>query len=86
MGTEEVLNERGKTHGQFKDNAVFIQNMKDALRQHKKWRELYLSEREALDMIVHKIGRIMNGNPHFPDHWEDIAGYATLVVKELKPK
>jgi hypothetical protein len=36
-------------------------------------------QREALDMILHKIARIVNGNPNETDHWHDIAGYATLV-------
>jgi hypothetical protein len=35
-------------------------------------------------MIVHKIGRIVNGNPDKVDHWDDIAGYATLVSDRLK--
>jgi hypothetical protein len=34
-------------------------------------------------MIVHKIGRILNGDPNYDDSWADIAGYAQLVVKEL---
>lgn len=39
---------------------------------------------EALDMICHKIARILAGDPNEPDHWHDIAGYATLVEKEIK--
>lgn len=39
---------------------------------------------EALDMIQHKIGRILSGNPNEPDHWHDIAGYATLVENILR--
>jgi hypothetical protein len=42
------------------------------------------SQREALDMIQHKIGRILAGNPNHHDHWHDIAGYATLVANELE--
>ena len=42
------------------------------------------SQQEALDMIAHKIGRIINGNPHYKDSWVDIAGYAQLVVDELE--
>lgn len=30
-------------------------------------------------MILHKIARIMNGDPDHIDHWHDIAGYATLI-------
>jgi hypothetical protein len=39
---------------------------------------------EALEMIVHKIGRIVNGNPDKIDHWVDIAGYAKLVADRLQ--
>ena len=35
-------------------------------------------------MIAHKLGRICAGDPDFPDHYKDIAGYATLVAKELE--
>jgi hypothetical protein len=39
--------------------------------------------RESLDMISNKIARIVNGNPSEPDHWIDIAGYATLIANRL---
>ena len=41
---------------------------------------------EALEMICHKIARIVAGDPDFADHWRDIAGYATLVANELEAK
>lgn len=44
------------------------------------------SQQEALDMIFHKIGRILNGDPNYADSWHDIAGYATLVEQELLAK
>jgi hypothetical protein len=43
-------------------------------------------QREALDMIAHKIARILNGNPDVHDHWHDIVGYASLVAENLEPK
>jgi hypothetical protein len=36
-----------------------------------------------LEMIAHKIARILSGDPNHRDHWEDIAGYAELVVREI---
>jgi hypothetical protein len=39
---------------------------------------------ETLDMIAHKIGRIIAGNAAEPDHWRDIAGYAQLVANRLE--
>ena len=35
-------------------------------------------------MIANKIGRILNGDPNYPDSWHDIAGYATLIENELQ--
>jgi len=45
---------------------------------------MYADQREALDMICHKIARIVNGNPDYADSWTDIAGYATLVAERLE--
>lgn len=39
---------------------------------------------EALFMIAHKIGRIVNGDPWYADSWIDIAGYAKLVADRLE--
>ena len=44
------------------------------------WAKLEQTQRESLDMIAHKIGRILAGDPDFRDHWDDIAGYAKLVA------
>jgi hypothetical protein len=41
---------------------------------------------EAMDMIFHKIGRILNGDPNYADSWIDIAGYAKLVADRLEGK
>jgi hypothetical protein len=30
-----------------------------------------------------KMSRILCGNPNEPDHWRDIAGYATLIENIL---
>jgi hypothetical protein len=38
-------------------------------------------QREALDHIAGKIGRIFSGQATFFDHWRDVAGYATLAEK-----
>jgi hypothetical protein len=38
---------------------------------------------ESLDMICHKMARILNGNPYHFDSWHDIIGYARLIESEL---
>ena len=81
MNTEDILKERGTTHGDFTDNARVSQVLKTIL--HCENADLTPIEREAIDMICHKLARIVCGNPHFQDHWDDIAGYAKLVSDRL---
>lgn len=76
----DILTEREKTHGDFYDVASMAQALKDAMRRGKNWKVLDDTQREALEMMASKIGRILSGNPHEVDHWRDIAGYAQLIV------
>ena len=82
----QVLDERGARYGKFKDHAQITQQLKSAAKlalmfQDKK---LEADQQEALDMIFHKIGRILNGDPNYADSWIDIAGYAKLVADRLE--
>lgn len=81
--TEVLITERGTRYGKFKDGADIMQSLKDTMRDVDGWNNLTASQKEALDMIQHKIGRILNGDPTYDDSWKDIAGYATLIVNEL---
>lgn len=81
--TEQLITARGSRYGKFKDGAEIMQELKDVMREVDGWHNLTPSQREALDMIQHKIGRILNGDPTYDDSWKDIAGYATLIVHEL---
>jgi hypothetical protein len=83
METESILAERAKTHGSYKVHARITQDLKSVMQVQEKWAYLSNSQREALEMIVHKIGRILAGNSNFADHWDDIAGYSKLVSKEI---
>lgn len=82
-GIDALITERGSRYGEFKDGAAIMQELKFVMREVDGWHNLTPSQREALDMIQHKIGRILNGDPNYDDSWKDIAGYATLIVKEL---
>lgn len=77
----ETLCERGKTHGDFKEVADTYSSIKKAIFKNKN--NFTEDEVLALDMIAQKLARIANGDPHFIDHWHDIAGYATLVECEI---
>ena len=81
--TEALITGRGSRYGKFKDGAEIMQSLKDTMRDVDGWNNLTASQKEALDMIQHKIGRILNGDPAYDDSWKDIAGYATLIVNEL---
>lgn len=91
--TEEILEARGKIYGPFAFHANLTQELKETClrferikfeREGNESNKTTQIEWEGLEMILHKIGRIINGNPHYKDSWDDIAGYATLVAKELK--
>ena len=86
MNTDEILKERGSRYGDFKDNAATSQNLKREMQNGKRFHELNCSQRESLEMIQHKIARIINGDPNYADSWVDIAGYAQLVADELEKK
>jgi hypothetical protein len=78
-----TLNERGKRYGTFDGHAKITQALKSEMNTHPGWSRLAPDQREALEMIAHKIGRILNGDPNYADSWHDIAGYAALVDKRL---
>lgn len=80
----EILEERGSRYGSFEDNATTSQELKVFLD--KSEAPLSYVQREALEMIFHKISRILNGDPDYDDSWRDIAGYAELVVRHLNEK
>ena len=80
---DKLLSERGKTHGDYAVHAGITQRLKSVMHATPYWPLLTDTMKETLEMNAHKIGRILAGNPAFPDHWADIAGYARLVEKEL---
>jgi hypothetical protein len=86
MMITEILDERGKRYGTFVGHAEVSQQLKtvmaDALMQRSK--DITNDQQEALDMIAHKIARIINGDPNYADSWIDIAGYAQLVADRLQ--
>jgi hypothetical protein len=81
-----ILAEREKTHGDYEIHAAITQDLKRVMRNHVCDLDRRLDDdmQETLDMIAHKIGRIIAGNPAEPDHWRDIAGYAQLVANRLE--
>jgi len=90
---KDILVERGSRYGNFASHAEITVALKDVFFK-AIWTRVSTAEefdalfppymQEAMDMILHKIGRIANGDPFYDDSWIDIAGYSQLVVDELR--
>ena len=78
-----MLDERGKRYGKFCQHAQISQALKNVMSEYSRV-TLADDQAEALEMIAHKIARILNGDPNYADSWADIAGYARLVSDRLE--
>lgn len=81
---ESIISERGSNYGRFEDGAEIMQQLKHIAHTSSGWERMKPNQREAMDMILHKIGRILNGNPNYVDSWIDIEGYSKLISDWLK--
>lgn len=82
--THDLLKERGKRYGEFSSHSEISQALKAVMQSMDGWKHLKPYQREALEMIQHKIARVLNGDPMYDDNWKDICGYSQLVVDKLK--
>lgn len=85
MSIEQILAQRGKTHGEFKDQASCAQELKEVWHR---WAEKCNNDgnpvvNEAVDMALHKLARAATGDLLEPDHWLDVQGYAKLVSDRI---
>jgi hypothetical protein len=78
-----ITDARGAEYGDFTDQGVIAQDLKTVVRGHGSWYAIAPHQRESIEMILHKISRIVNGNPNNPDSWLDIEGYARIVYTRL---
>ena len=85
-----TITERGAVYGPYSVNSEICQQIKDIFRYRPGFKALLPCERESLDMIFHKISRIVVGAeagatpPSRVDSWHDIAGYAKLSEDRVK--
>ena len=80
---DETLAERGSRYGEFDSHAEVTQSIKAAMGSGNNWQELPDDMKEAMEMVAHKFGRILNGDPYYVDSWTDCIGYLRLVEKRL---
>jgi hypothetical protein len=81
---DAILHERQGNYGKLLGQGHLTQRLKEVLREHPHWHMLDGDMKEALDMIMHKAARIVNGNPQYIDSWVDIGGYAKCVQDRLE--
>ena len=84
MSVADTLIARKAVHGDFSDHALIVQEFKSIAHKAPSWPRMDAVQREAVDMILHKVGRTLAGNPSHHDHWLDIAGYSMLVANGLE--
>jgi hypothetical protein len=83
---EMILAERKERYGEYSTTALIAQQLKGMMHEAPSWHKLTASQREGLEMIQHKIARIVNGDPSYLDSFVDIIGYAKLMVEEMEKK
>ena len=83
---DEVLSERGARYGTFAGQAEISQHLKRVVRGYldKRGKSLADDQMEAVEMVIHKLARAINGDADFIDHWVDMAGYSQLVADRLQ--
>ena len=84
MNIDKTLEERGSRYGDFSGHAKITQSIKRSMVDSPKWKGLSDDKKEALEMVAHKIGRILNGDPEYHDSWFDIIGYTQLVADDCE--
>lgn len=80
----QVLEERGKRYGEFAEHARITQNIKAAMIDSPNWASLPAYQKEALEMVAHKFGRLLNGDFMYEDNLVDTVGYAQLALDDTK--
>lgn len=84
MDIEGTLKERGEQYGSFAMQAGIAQTLKRAVRACPNWPKLPPFVREAIDSIIVKLSRILNGNWGHVDSWHDIQGYSKLAEDQVR--
>lgn len=79
---DDTLNQRQSQYGDFSKVAEATQGLMFVANSYS-YQNMSDSQKEAIHMIFSKISRLLNGDPNHVDSWHDIAGYATLVVKDI---
>lgn len=81
MHIENILKDRKGTHGDFAEVSAVSEYLHKVIEYND---SLSDEQRTSLKMILHKVARIVCGDPNLKDHWIDIEGYAKLVSDSIR--
>jgi hypothetical protein len=81
---EDTLAQRGSAYGDWREQGRVAQNLKRAMHDSPNWLKIPSYMREGLDMVQHKISRVLNGNPFYDDNFHDMIGYTKLMQDRSK--
>lgn len=79
INIDQMLEGRESRYGSFEGHAKISQSLKRAMHDSPNWGKLTDVQKEGLEMVQHKIARMLNGDPGYLDNIVDIVGYSTLV-------
>lgn len=79
---EDVLEERGKKHGDYREQFSMARSLKSVFATMTAQQNMTEVQKEVLDMVAVKVSRIATGDNMEPDHWLDISGYARKAYEE----
>ena len=80
----EMLAGRQARYGSFGGHAKIAQGLKAVMHERSGWDRLKPDQREALEMVQHKIARMLNGDPKYLDNIVDVVGYSTLIKNVME--
>lgn len=83
MSVQNTLDQRGKSYGDFSDNAKVAQELKALVRKGSSWNAMPPHMKEGLDMILSKVSRMVTADWTHEDNLIDIQGYAKLMQERL---
>jgi hypothetical protein len=82
---DQTLTSKQRLYGDYVYAATISQEIKNVMHHGLRWKDLTSEQRESLDMIANRIGRILGGDPNHYESWHGISGFAELIAQQLKP-
>ncbi|WP_104748584.1 hypothetical protein [Helicobacter cetorum] len=79
----QILDEREEKYGDYETMAMLDTELKEALRTHPNFIALPNEIKCSLEMILHKVARVVNGDYMHKDNFIDIKGYSELALRSI---